>query len=135
MDKVEVRFFEAGKWMDNPSEPVFEVKADEVKLVSKDLSYTLELTGKGERVQDEDTVNNKQGPMPKKPDKPEDMHIDDLNLKPLIVRKLKEADITTVVQLMDMTEADLFDLDGFGVGKVDDIKNALAVFLLSPKEG
>ena len=63
------------------------------------------------------------------------MHIDDLNLKPLIVRKLKEADITTVVQLIDMTEADLLELDGFGVGKLDDIKNALAVFLLSPKEG
>lgn len=46
--KIEVRFFEAGKWADKPHEPVFDVEAGEVKKVSLELATVVTNAKKGE---------------------------------------------------------------------------------------
>ena len=48
MQKIKVRFFEAGKWADEPKDPVFDVKANEVKEVSLELATVVTNAKKGE---------------------------------------------------------------------------------------
>lgn len=52
-DLVEVVFKEDGKWADNPSDPVFDVKAGDKKMVSSSLANALMKSGKGNIVDNE----------------------------------------------------------------------------------
>lgn len=49
-DLIKVKFKEAGKWADSPSEPVFDVEKDEVKEVSSSFANMLVEAGKGKIV-------------------------------------------------------------------------------------
>lgn len=49
---IKVKFKEAGKWADNPADPIFEVEAGEEKKVSASLANVLIESGKGEIVTD-----------------------------------------------------------------------------------
>lgn len=130
---VKVRFFQDGSWMDQPQDPIIHVKANEIKEVSKNLAYVVCMANRGELI--EDVEPKKSGPEWVDPPTADEVHLEHLGLKPLIVKKLLEAEITEVVQLLAMTRGDILALDGFGQGKLDDIIKALGEMGFNLKEG
>lgn len=130
---VKVRFFQDGAWMDRPQDPIVHVKANEITEVSKNLAYVVVMNNGGEVIEEE--APKKQGPEWVDPPTAEELKLQHLGLKPLVVKKLMEAEVTEVAQLVTMTDDDILALDGFGVGKLDDIKTALKENGLSLKGG
>jgi len=47
MNNIKVKFKEAGKWGDNPADPIFEVKEGEEREVSANLANVVVKAGKG----------------------------------------------------------------------------------------
>lgn len=133
MSNVNVLFYCAGKWMDKPHLPLVEVEANTVHSVSQNLAYIVCQAGKGELA--ENKPAEAQGPEPEPELDINALSLTDLSLKPLILRKLDDHDIETVYQLTQFTEDEILRLNGFGVGKLDDIKAALDEFGLSLAEG
>lgn len=72
-DKITVKFKEAGKWADNPADPIFEVEEGEVREVSATLANLI--------------VENKRGKIVKKK-----VVIEDEDKDP----ELKEGDVCTM---------------------------------------
>lgn len=67
MTTIKVKFTSDGRWGDHPSDPIFEVKADEEREVSPTLAKFAVDAGKAEFVREK----RKPGPKKKAEDEPE----------------------------------------------------------------
>lgn len=132
--KVDIRFFEPGKWQDKPWEDPFDVEKGEVRSVSVELAHVVTDAGRGEVVHDS-SKEGVSGPEPEVIKTAEDFELDGIGLPDALVKKLKENEVTTVKKLTEMTPEQVLDLNGIGQGKVDDIAKALAEIKLSFAEG
>ena len=67
MGKIKIKFLEAGKWGDEPSKPIFEVKAGEEKMVTADFATRAVNAGRAVFVgkAEEASEKNKTGPKKK----------------------------------------------------------------------
>lgn len=71
-DKILVKFKEAGKWADNPADPVFEVDADEVVEVSANLANIVVDAKKGKIVKKKPIEKTEEDKDPNDGDEPKE---------------------------------------------------------------